>query len=481
MQYVSWFLSFLLHATLLVVLFQTIHLTPLTLEDVMKVDLTEMEVPKEVAPMPVPQPIPELPLEVAEPAGNITPTPLPQDKTIVLDDSPPAPEPPVIEQTPLPAPEPEVIEISPVKTDELTKDTPKQVIVRKDDTIVHRGHEARFGRAMMGDYYSYASTEFSGNFKARDDRTISIIDARNTKYGRFLIYDSKNKTLRRLKQGFGKYVYTIGPSVYADEPVYGTVTFLAKNDRIERFILMTDDDRIAHFPRKVHVREDSISFPTRGVELKGQTSLPPAGENHPGVVFVHGNQCVEPGLVLGFTRALAMHNLASLSFENRGCNGAEGTPDTEEQLVADTGAALDYLTSLPQIGNTRTGLWGNGRGAPIAVNTALHPGKVKPTYLICLLDDSMELDAMPKHDELAALTMPTLWIITGQNTAKWHPFITTLENLRDRQKKTFSIVVAPSKASKDVLDAKTDLSEWVENVTEDHARLAVSWIQHLDN
>ena len=479
MRYLSWLFSFILHVTLFVILLQAMHLAPLTLEEVMEVDLTTTLEPEEVAFMPVPQPMEEPAIEEPQPKSDVTSTPLPLNKTVVLDDSPPPPippaAPPVAEPAPLPEPEPEITEISPVK---VPKDTDSRRIVVRNDTTVHRGHEARFGRALMSDYYSYSSTQFSGQFTTLDDRTISIIDARNTKYGRFLIYDSKHKTLRRMKK-FGKYVYTIGPSIYEDEPVFGSVTFLAKDDRIERFVLMTDDDRMAHYPRKVHVREDEVSFAASSGELKAYTSLPPVGENHPGVVFLHGNMCVEPSIIRGFTRALSARNVASLSFMPEGCAGDEGTPDSEDRLLADTRKALDHLISVPQVEASNAGLWGNGPGAIVAIRAATHAGENSPAYLVCLLDDSIAPEQMPDRATLAALPMPTLWLITGRETGKWHAFITQLEGLRDTNNKPFAIVVAPLKGSPDVLDAETDLSGWVEQVTEEHARLAVSWIRNL--
>lgn len=478
MRAISWLLSFILHTTLLVVLLHAARLAPLELEEVMEVDLTEMEMPEEVAPLPVPKPVQPEPIPAPE-SAPVAATPLPQDKTIVMADQPLQPEPPPAPE-PAPAPEPEVVEISPVKVpvepEPADADKPRRVMVRKDDVIVHRGHEARFGRSMMGDYYSYSASEFSGHFKTKDDRTISIIDARNTKYGRFLIYDSKNKTLRRLKE-FGKYVYTIGPSVHADTPVVGTVTFLAKNDRIERFILTTDDDRMAHYPRKVHVRETEVTIP--GADLKGQTTLPPSGEGHPGVVLVHGNRCVEPGMVNGFTRALAMNGLSSLSFFPRGCDGADGTPDNEETLVRDTLDALSYFAALPQTEPGRTGLMGIGAGVPAVVAAATAPKVSHPPYLICLLDDSLDPAQLPDAGTLSHLRGPVLWLITGHDTARFDSFRTGLESLRDTQRKRFTIVVAPLKAGTEVESARSELSGWVEQVADDHTRVIASWVKSL--
>jgi hypothetical protein len=445
------------------------------------------------------------------------------DKTILLDDAPP----PVLQAAPAPAaempPESGAVEISPVKegpphqeppattearpaeSDEDHQEKAPPIEVRRHDIIAHRGHEARFGRSMMADYYSYEATEFSGQFRTHDDRTISIIDARDTKYGRFLIYDSKNKTLRRLKE-FGKYVYTIGPSLDADEPVTGTVTFLAKDDRIERFILMTDDDRMAHFPVKVHVRESDVRFQVPGQgkgdtgggtgELVGRTTLPPTGTGHPGVVLAYGGKCVDEGLIQGFTRSLSASGLAVFSFVPSGCGDPAGLPVAQPvvQQVAQTVAAVDHFAGLDQIDRARVGIWGNGPGANAALRAALQtlsrkkagaaPDAAKPAYVVCLLDDTVGPDGLPGREELAGLDMPVLWLITGRSLGRWQSFVSMLEGLRDHglhgtDRRAFTIVMAPLKASREVQAAQSELSGWVEQVTEEHARLGASWITGL--
>ncbi|MBG0790385.1 MAG: hypothetical protein H0S80_07810 [Desulfovibrionaceae bacterium] len=480
-QALSWILSILFHVAVALLLMHSVHLEPLFPEKLLEVDLTQVEEPEEVI-QPMPEPVSEpLPMEqpVVESAEDLpAAAPLPMDKTVVLDDAPPPPPEP--EPEPAAEPEPEAVEISPTKTlppeEEPAEDgKPKKIVVRKDFTV-HRGHEARFGRTMMGDYFSYSSREFSGHFKTKDNRTISIIDARNTQYGRFLIYDSKNKTLRRLKQAFGKYVYTIGPSLYADEPVQGSVTFLAKNDRIERFILVTDDDRIAHYPRKVHVREEDVSFPGPAGEIGGFLTRPPYGEGHPGVVVIYGTACADQGMVQGFTRALSMYNLATLSFVPRGCGGEDPQPAAEADLVADAAAARDHMAGLPRLDAAKVGIWGNGPGVPAAVRTA---AKAHSPFLVCQLSDSLDPASVPGRKTLAALDIPVFWLITGKDTGRWKPLIAILESLRDNDGKTFSIVVAPARPSKEVLSAQGEQSAWVEQVADDHASLAASWIGAL--
>lgn len=493
MRSFSWFLSCILHATLAVLLIYSVRLAPLVEPKVLKLDLTRIEPQAEQMELPAPEPPPSPavpPPEEPEPQTlPEAPPPLPMDKTVVLDDTPPPPpsEPEATAEqsrAPKPEPEPDAVPIEGEPEKEPEPEEPPtagtdldKANVRRDHLTVHRGHEARFGRTLLADYYSYSSSEFSGQFTTREaDRTISIIDARRTQYGRFLIYDSKNKTLRRLKK-FNKYVYTVGPSLYEDEPVTGSVTFLAKDDRIERFILQTDDDRMAHYPRKVHVRETDTAFLSGEQQIPCTTTLPPEGEHHPGLVFVHGNTCSGDGLIRGFTRALSSCNLASLSFLPRGCGDAPPAPGSATEQVADTRAALQYLASQPQV--AAAGLWGNGPGVPTVLRAA-SDDSVHPAFVICELNDDTAPEAMPDARALQRIGAPVLWIVTGHETAAWSDYVGMLESLRDDHGKRFSVILAPLKASRDVAAARSEESALIEQVTTNHAGLAASWIQTIE-
>ena len=58
--------------------------------------------------------------------------------------------------------------------------------------------------------------------------------------------------------------------------------------------------------------------------------------------------------------------------------------------------------------------------------------------MVCLITDSLDPDAMPDNETLTALDMPVLWFITGRDTARWRSLVSTLEALRDKDKKPFT-------------------------------------------
>ena len=107
----SWLLSILLHIAVALFLLHSVQLEPLFLEKILEVDLTQVEEPEPITPMPEPEPVP-MEQPVAEAAEELpAAAPLPMDKTVVLDDAPPLPpEPePLAEAEPEPeaGPEPE--------------------------------------------------------------------------------------------------------------------------------------------------------------------------------------------------------------------------------------------------------------------------------------------------------------------------------------------------------------------------------------
>ncbi|WP_243544589.1 hypothetical protein [Pseudodesulfovibrio tunisiensis] len=491
MRVLSWILSLLFHASVAFVLIQAATLAPVRPPELMQVDLTVEEKLPELEPCPHPVPVPVKP-EKPVPAEAARPAPLPMDKTVMLDDQvapPPPPEAEAIESRP--APPPDVTEISPVKrgeaipTHEATREEyeehadAEKVYVRKTDHLAHRGAEARFGRMLFADYFSYSSDEFSGHFRISDERTISIIDARDTKYGRFLLYDSKTGILRRLKM-FSKYIYTIGPSVHEDEPIVGSVTFLAKNDRIDKFILLLDGERIAKFPNKIHIREKGIRFTRGKAALEGFQTLPPEGAGHPGGVILSGPECVPERLVQGFTRALGKNGSASLAFAPRGCGeNASRSSARLDVLAGDASAALDMLARDPGVDTKRLGFIAMNHGVAPALLALQSPHETRAAFLVCVLDDFAPVEDMPGPRVLNSLDIPSLWIIGGRDTTRWNALVAALEAARDKVHKPISIVIAPLRKRKDLEQARGENSGWLEHVAEGHARLISSWLATL--
>lgn len=463
--------SFLLHAVLLGVL---AHVTDFHLTEIPEVLTINLFTSESIKPKPIP-----VPQKVQAPSKKPS---LPMNQTVILTDVPqPVPTATAAQQKTT-SPE-DVIKISPKKRatpQDLNENQPRPLFIRGDDGLAHRGAEAHFGRSLLGDYFSYPPEQFSGNFKVgNEDRVITIIDARKTKYGRFLIYDSRTKTLRRLKE-FAKYVYTIGPSTDRDEPVVGSVTFLAKNDRIERFLLMTDDEEMAQVPNKLHVIEEECALACEQGKLDGLTTLPPSGTSPAGVVFVSGNRCVSMDLVHGITRSLGMRNISSLFFPPRGCKKNNAISSSDAELTQDIKTAFSSLAANPQVNKRRIGVWGHGLGVSTAIQSSTSMVGKKPAFLVCLLDESIAPRALPDRTQLAKLNMPVLWLITGRDTGAWQVLVAILENLRDVEKNPFTIVIAPTQANKKADKSMGNDLDWVEQATEDHVHLAASWILNLE-
>lgn len=480
MRTLSWILSLLIHAAAAVVLVSAVgSFEP---EDLSIIDVELTEVEPEPAPMPMPAPVPapvaSMPAPSKDPLQARKPG-LPADKTVVLTRKPPPLLPTVSDSAPAPAeivePEPGVKDISPTPAPTFSDESEEGVHHIQMDAVAHRGAEARFGRMMFADYYSYSPDEFAGQFRVEGDRVVTIIDARNTAYGRFLIYDSYRGELRRLKK-FNKYIYTIGPSLDKDEPVTGSVTFLAKDDRIERFIYLPDGEK-GLFPSKIHFREEKVRVATGKAEVDGIVTLPPTKGTYPGVVLLHGSECIPPALVQGAVRALGMHGTVLMAFSPQGCGqeGVKRAPDAAGDAVK----VLENLRKHPEVGNSLSGYLGVGEGCAEAVRATLLPGS-KPDFLICLPEAR---GAAPDLKQVARLGVPSLWIVPSGRA--WRSFRSGLETLRDKRGKPVTVVVddlekAPSVVPGNKGDVETgEAGSLVQAVSAGHASLAASWIAGL--
>lgn len=469
MRTLSWLFSFVVHVAAVLLLAGTVNYTlPTDDQKIINVELTEPEPAPVPQPLPKPSGSPESSVRQPCPPEQQAPA-LPMDKTVVLTkrDISPAPSTgPEPEPASEPVPEIAAKPISPKALAEAEVGEADYHV--RMDGVAHRGAEARFGRMMFADYYSYSPDEFAGQFRVEGDRVVTIIDARSTKYGRFLIYDSKLGYLRRLKK-FNKYIYTIGPSLEEDKPVTGSVTFLAKDDRIERFIYLPDGEK-GLFPSKIHFREEKKHFSVAGEQLDAIVTLPPAQGKYAGVVLVHGSDCIPPAMVQGAVRALGMHGTAIIAFSPRGCGSDTGGQATH--LVQDAAAALASLRKHKEVNSRRVGVLGIGKGSVEAVAVANAGGA---DFLICMPGEGGS-EVRPNMGAVASVKVPSLWIVSSKK--QWRSFVKGLEQVRDVQKRPVTVVV-------DDLEKQAGIgtggeSALVKAVSTGHAGLAASWIAGLD-
>jgi len=211
--------------------------------------------------------------------------------------------------------------------------------------------------------------------------------------------------------------------------------------------------------------------------VDGIMTLPPTKGHYPGVVLLHGDECVPPAMVQGAVRALGMHGTVLMAFSPSGCGKKEGA--SASNTAADAVHVLKKLSSHPEVGKGRSGFLGIGDGCIEAVRATLLPG-ARPNFLICLSERKGEV---PDVRQVARVPVPSLWVVPAGRA--WNSFRKKLEFLRDKEGKPLTIVVddlesAPAITAKGVSSTSAgETGSLVQAISTGHASLAASWLKGL--
>ena len=131
--------------------------------------------------------------------------------------------------------------------------------------------------------------------------------------------------------------------------------------------------------------EVQVSFSSQGETVFGVLHLPVEGPG-PGVVMCHGftgHKAEAHRLFVGAARDFAEHDLAVLRFDFRGSGDSAGEfrEMTISREIADAKAALDYLSSRPEVDQAQTGVLGLSLGGCVAACLAGRDSRVKALVL----------------------------------------------------------------------------------------------------
>jgi alpha-beta hydrolase superfamily lysophospholipase len=138
-------------------------------------------------------------------------------------------------------------------------------------------------------------------------------------------------------------------------------------------------------------REVKIASRVPGIDMTGTLTLPPTAGPHPVVVLISGSGAQDrdetvaghrPFLVL--SDRLTRLGYAVLRTDDRGVGGTGGNVLQSDltDLAGDVRGAIDYLTGLPEIDDSRIGLLGHSEGGYIAPIVAAADSRVR--FLILL-------------------------------------------------------------------------------------------------
>lgn len=286
-------------------------------------------------------------------------------------------------QPPAPDPEP------PAPREDPTRALARASATQRGDTTYVTGLH---GFAAFADTFAldacgadtYVPEDYFGHYAVGRDRVVSVIDGREA-HGAFVLYDSASGLHRKLARR-GEMVFTYGPAFDQAEPVEGSVTILPKKDRYGDKLILTPAQLVwlperppMQYGTRVVFEQVEVAVDAPGASLAGTLVRLPGGGPAPGVVLVHCADCAGRERMLGFAQALALHGLAVLACEGRGCAQGRG-PAPPQQQADDALAALRTLRAQPGVDGGRAGLWGQGGGAAVAALAAAR--SVAPDFLV---------------------------------------------------------------------------------------------------
>src|SRR3954447_23289582 len=110
---------------------------------------------------------------------------------------------------------------------------------------------------------------------------------------------------------------------------------------------------------------ERVDFLCHWTRCAAWLTLPAGPGPHPAVVLVHGLGATHDMMLPQYEQHFAAAGIATLAFDYRNTGASDGQPrqhiSTREQCL-DVAAALDHLTSRPEIDGARIGLWGPSLG-----------------------------------------------------------------------------------------------------------------------
>jgi len=162
------------------------------------------------------------------------------------------------------------------------------------------------------------------------------------------------------------------------------------------------------------LNRNRITFPCGDISLEGAWHLPEGKSPFPAVIVCHphplygGN--MSNNVVFAICRALVSRSIAAFRFNFRGAGNSGGKFGGGIAEQADVVAALDFVSSTPDIDGRKIGLAGYSFGGGVALPVALQNKQVS---LLALVSPAL---SGPGGEQLQQYTRPRLLIIGDADT-----------------------------------------------------------------
>lgn len=128
------------------------------------------------------------------------------------------------------------------------------------------------------------------------------------------------------------------------------------------------------------VQRSDIHIPVAGAKLAAWLYLPAQPGPHPVVVMSHGFSCVKEQYLDRFATCFAEAGLAVVLFDHRNFGASSGEPRQEADPVLqarDYRDVITHLALLPDLDDTRVGIWGTSYSGGHVLQVAAHDRRVK--------------------------------------------------------------------------------------------------------
>ena len=212
-----------------------------------------------------------------------------------------------------------------------------------------------------------------GAYQLEDGRTASIRRSADHSL-RYRIYESGNSG-RLYRES--EYRYVSGAGFAQREPVALVIEFTTDELGTARELEMRYQDGANYRARRIGIERD-IQFINDGARLFGRLHLPDGPPPYSAVILVHGSGD-SPGTEWFYNSDFLVANgFATLTFDKRGSGRSDGSFTYDfNQLASDVVAAVDYLTSVPEVRPDGIGLAAYSQGAWVAPLAASRSDSVR--------------------------------------------------------------------------------------------------------
>ena len=144
---------------------------------------------------------------------------------------------------------------------------------------------------------------------------------------------------------------------------------LSESEMLDRYLVFYPEQEFVGTPRDARLDFDHVRFPAAdGPRLHGWF-VP--GESDVTFLWFHGNAGNISHRIFGLSMLRQALGVSSFIFDYRGYGFSEGTP-SEKGTYRDAEAAVEYLSSRPDVNMDKLVLFGHSLGCAVAVEMALH-------------------------------------------------------------------------------------------------------------